>query len=244
MTLEIKALLALRGIHELMFQWNSRLAAESKREGLVRIPASTRTPEVFFAHNGEFRAEPHWHLNAIYRRENERGYSGLEDLWKPGTFRWTLSPGQTAHLACSTEPVELERVLDDLERRRENLDRQTAVVSSEADSRLEMLIRAAESFVVSVPVEVRGTISVKVISQYPWSPARGRSALVGFCRTVPDDGPFGRGTTLLLGLASQIRNGMIPTEYPENGEAPSYQGADVSLWFINAVGEYFGQTER
>ena len=117
-TLEIRALLALRGIHELMYQWNGRLSAESKRSGQVRIPATTRTPEVFFAHDGEFGADPHWHLNAIYRREDERGYGGLEDLWKPGAFRWTLSPGQTAHLACSTEPVHLERVLGDLERAR------------------------------------------------------------------------------------------------------------------------------
>ena len=108
MTLEIKVLLAPCGIHELMYQWNSRLAAEVKRDGLVQIPASSRTPEVFLRHDGEFRSEPHWYLNTIYRRENERGYSGLEDLWKPGSFRWTLAPGQTVHLACSMEPLELK----------------------------------------------------------------------------------------------------------------------------------------
>jgi predicted glycogen debranching enzyme len=242
-TLEVKTLLALRGIHELMFQWNSRLAAESKRNGLVRVPASARTPEVFFAHNGDFRAEPHWYLNAIYRRENERGYSGLEDLWKPGIFQWTLSPGQTAHLVCSTEPVELDRVLGDLERTRENLDRQTSVVISDADTRLEMLVRAAESFVVNAPGESYSERPVKVIAQYPWSPASGRAALVGFCGLFLTTGRLEEGRILLLGLAAQMRNGMIPTEYAENGEAPTYHGADVSLWFINALGEYFAQSE-
>jgi predicted glycogen debranching enzyme len=242
-TLEIKALLALRGIHELMYQWNGRLTADSKRDGLVRIPASTRTPEVFFAHDGEFRAEPHWHLNAIYRRENERGYSGLEDLWKPGSFRWTLSPGQTAHLTCSTEPVELVRVLSDLEKVRENLDRRTSVVTTEVDSRLEMLVRAAESFVVRAAVETSGERSVEVIAQYPWSPPGARAALIGFCGLFLTTGRLEEGRDLLLGLAAQLHNGMIPTEYPESGEAPTYQGIDVSLWFINAVGEYFGQTE-
>jgi predicted glycogen debranching enzyme len=242
-TLEIRTLLALRGIHELMYQWNGRLTAESKRNGHVRIPATTRTPEVFFAHDGEFRFEPHWHLNTIYRREDERGYGGLEDLWKPGAFRWTLSPGQTVHLACSTEPVELDRVLGDLDRARENLDRQTSVVNSEADTRLEMLIRAAESFVVSVPAETPAERSVKVIAQYPWSPAGGRAALMGFSGLFMITGRRDDGRALLLGLAAQMRNGMIPTEYPESGEAPTYQGVDTSLWFINAIGEYFGQTE-
>jgi len=242
-TLEVKTLLALPGIHELMFQWNSRLAAESKRNGLVRVPASTRTPEVFFAHNGVFRAEPHWYLNAIYRRENERGYSGLEDLWKPGTFQWTLSPGQTAHLVCSTEPVELDRVLGDLERARESLDRQTSVVTSDADTRLEMLVRAAESFVVSAPGESYSQRPVKVIAQYPWSPASGRAAARRFCGLFLTTGRLEEGRILLLGLAAQMRDGMVPTEYSENGEAPTYHGADVSLWFINALGEYFAQSE-
>jgi predicted glycogen debranching enzyme len=242
-TLEIRALLALRGIHELMYQWNGRLYGESKRDGQVRIPATTRTPEIFFAHDGEFRAEPHWHLNAIYRREEERGYAGLEDLWKPGVFRWTLSPGQTAHVVCSTEPVELEGVLHDLERERESLDRRTSVVNSDADNRLEMLVRAAEAFVLNFPGEAPGERSVKVIGHYPWASASGRAALVGFNGLFMVTGRRDEARSLLMGMASQLRGGMIPTEYPESAEAPTYQGADVSLWFVNAVGEYFAQTE-
>jgi predicted glycogen debranching enzyme len=242
-TLEIKALLALRGIHELMYQWNSRLAAESKKNGTVRIPASSRTPEVFFAHDGEFRAEAHWYLNTIYRREDERGYSGLEDLWKPGSFRWTLSPGQTVHLACSTEPIELGRVLGNLEKAREDLDRQTSVVSSQADARLEMLVRAAESFIVGDADKASAERSVKVITQYPWSAPGGRAALVGFSGLFLTTGRLDDARILLLGMAAQMRNGLIPAEYPENGGWPTYLGADTSLWFINAIGEYSAQTE-
>ena len=248
-TLEIRALLALRGIHELMYQWNSRLAAEPMRGGLVKIPASSRTPELFFAHDGEFRAEPHWHLNAIYRREDERGYSGLEDLWKPGTFRWTLSPGQTVHLACSTEPVALERVLSELDRARENLDRQTAVISTDSDRRLEMLVRAADSFVLSIPElnspdqAAAAAPTVRVINQYLWSPAGTRAALMGFDGLFLTTGRFAEARAMLMDLASQIRIGMVPTEYPENGDSATYQGADISLWFVNAVGEYFTTVE-
>ena len=120
----------------------------------MRIPATTRTPEVFFAHDGEFRFEPHWHLNTIIAARTSGATAASKICGSPGAFRWTLSPGQTVHLACSTEPVELDRVLGDLDRAAsENLDRQTSVVNSEADTRLEMLIRAAESFVVSVPAE-------------------------------------------------------------------------------------------
>jgi predicted glycogen debranching enzyme len=237
-TLEIKALLAMRGIHELMYQWNSRLAPEVKRNGVIRIPASTRTPEVFLAHDGEFRSEPHWYLNTIYRRENERGYSGLEDLWKPGSFRWTLVPGQTVHLACSTEPMELAQVCGCLERDRENFDRQTVIVRSEAEGQLETLLKATGAFVVNSPAEPPAEPAVQVISQYPWAAPNGRTALMGFSGLFLVTGRLGEGRSLLTSLAGQIRDGLVPTDFPESGEGPSYNGADTSLWFINAVGEY------
>lgn len=242
-TLEIKALLALRGIHELMYQWNGRLAAEVKRDGLVRIPASTRTPEVFLAHDGEFRAEPHWYLNTIYRREDERGYSGLEDLWKPGSFRWTLAPGQTVHLVCSMEPVELKCVCTDLERARENFDRHTAIVRSEADEELETLLKAADAFVVSSTAEPPAQGAANVISQYPWSSPSGRTALIGFNGLFLVPGRLDEGRSLLVSLAAKLQDGLIPTDFSETGAAPDYNGADTSLWFINAVGEYFRLTD-
>lgn len=235
-TLEIKALLALRGIHELMYQWNSRLAAEIK-PGLVRIPATSRTPEVFFIHDGEFRAEPHWHLNTIYRRENDRGYSGLEDLWKPGSFKWTLSPGQTVHLVCATEPTELARVCGELDRARDEFDRHTAIVASESDDRLQMLARAAESFVVTLPGETAGERSVFVIKQYPWSACSGRAGLIGFRGLLMIPGRTEEGKALLFGLAAQMRGGRVPTDFTETGE-PTFHGADTSLWFVDALGEY------
>jgi predicted glycogen debranching enzyme len=241
-TLELKPLLALRGIHELMYQWNSRLSAEWKKSGLVRIPASTRTPEVFFAHDGEFRAEPHWYLNTIYRREDERGYSGLEDLWKPGTFRWTLSPGQTVHLACSAEPVELSRVCGDLDKARDEFDRRTSIVTTESQDRLETLLRAAESFVTESLAEGSLDRAVQVISQYPWGSANGRTALAGFSGLFMVTGRFDEGRALLHWLAAQMRNGLVPTDFSEFGEPPVFNGADTSLWFVNAVGEYYRHT--
>src|SRR5437667_7236675 len=49
--LELRPLLALRPIHDLMYQWNGRLDAEEKSPaGHHRVPPTSRTPEVFFAH--------------------------------------------------------------------------------------------------------------------------------------------------------------------------------------------------
>ena len=49
-------LFALRGIHELTYQWNGPLLAQTLSAGNHRVAATSRTPEVFFAHDGTFRA--------------------------------------------------------------------------------------------------------------------------------------------------------------------------------------------
>jgi predicted glycogen debranching enzyme len=242
--LELRPLLALRGIHELNYQWNGRLAGETRRDGQVRIAATSRTPEVFFAHDGDFRAEPYWYLNAIYRKEQERGYAGLEDLWNPGVFRWTLSPGQTAHLVCSAEPVQLERALGELGRMADDLDRRAAAVAlpdlGQRDENLETLLRAASTYVVTLPPEVPNSVSI--VAQYPWSSPSGRTALMSFTGLLLVPGRFDEAKRVLHGLANAVQEGLVPTEFPENGEAPIYNGADTSLWFIAAVGDYLRYT--
>ncbi len=230
----------MRGIHELSYQWNGRLYAEVRKEGQVRIPATVRTPEVFFAHDGEFRGEPYWYLNSIYRGEEQRGYAGLEDLWNPGVFRWSVSPGQSVHLICSSEPVRVDRVLDELNRAAEELDRGAAASGTPAgedrDETLQALIRAADAFVVKLPSDAPQP--VHVIGQYPWSPPANRAGLVGFTGLFLIPGRLEDGRKYLLSMASQMRDGLIPSELPEDGAPPRYNGADISLLFVAAVGEY------
>jgi glycogen debranching enzyme len=127
-TLEVRPLLALRPIHELSYQWNGKLAAEARGPNGHRVPATTRTPEVFFAHTGAFEAEPNWYLNTIYRREQERGYAGLEDVWCPGVVRFPLQAGQSVHFVCSSDPIDLEACVELAEQQGATASRRATVV--------------------------------------------------------------------------------------------------------------------
>lgn len=241
-SLQVRPLLALRGIHELMYQWNGPLSAQIKSTEQVEIPATSRTPEVFFAHDGDFTSEPHWYLNTIYRREEQRGYAGLEDLWAPGVFHWTLVPGQTVHLVCAAEPVDLDTIRAGLSRASRSLVQDTAWTDAQRDENFDALVRAADAFVVAAPADAAAARTF-VIGQYPWSPASGRAAMMGFAGLFLVPGRIDEGRSLLLGSASLIRGGLFPTEFPEDGGAPRYNSADASLWFINAVGQYFNRTD-
>lgn len=236
--LELRPLFALRGIHELMYQWSGRSPAEPHADGVMRIPPTRHTPEVFFAHDGVFTGEPYWYFNTIYRQEKQRGYRGLEDLWMPGTLRWKLRPGQYVNFAVSTEPLDLAQIVRQIE-----LDDvppvQVAPASPVADVALETLTRAAGAFVLDLPAD---SSAPAVVTQYHWGAPDIREALVGFAGLHLVTGRFDAARQLLLALAQQVRRGLVPTEYSEERGEPLYTAADTSLWFIHAVHNYLRYT--
>ncbi|HUB26149.1 MAG TPA: amylo-alpha-1,6-glucosidase [Tepidisphaeraceae bacterium] len=235
--LELRPLLALRPIHELMFQWHGRLKTETRGPKHLHIGATTRTPEVFFAHNGEFMDLPVWYLNTIYRREQERGYAGLEDLWMPGIVGRRLEPGQTVHLVCSTENVDLDRVLGELGK---DVDRTPANHSGDAET--VELSHAGAIHIVSAPGETAGKRRTAVITHYPWSTPSIRGAMISLTGLFLIPGRHEEARALLESTAELESDGLLPSELPEDSSAPIYHGADVALWFINAVHQYFNYT--
>jgi predicted glycogen debranching enzyme len=210
--LAVRPLLALRSVHSLSYQWNGRLRVETHRKNQIRIPATSRTPEVFIAHDGAFSTSSHWYLNQIYRLEERRGYSALEDLWTPGVVRFALQPGQSTHLVCSAEPIDWPQVMEVPE-----------PVKLPDDPTLRMLTRAAEQFIVH-----RAATSV---AGYPWLEPAPRAQLISFTGMFLVTGRFGDARDVLLNLAALFDRGLL------KGEA-----ADVSLWFINAIWSYWRYT--
>lgn len=259
--LEVRPLFALRGIHELTYQWQAPLTVESvpRAKGqsraaaeCLRIPATGRTPEVFFAHDGVFTPEASWYLNTIYRREQERGYPGLEDLWTPGPVRFKLAPGATVRFACSADSIELAGLA--------SVDAPDVTVDvSSSDATYAALARAAHQFVAFVPRPVDSTNAdadaddhrpavvkalaaaaprVAVVSHYPWAAPSIRLALIAFPGLFLVTGRHAEGRAFLASLAPLLDQGLLPSEFPEEGSTPIYQGADVSLWFVHAVHQY------
>jgi predicted glycogen debranching enzyme len=237
--LQLRPLFALRGIHDLMYQWNGPLVLERLHQDQHRIAATGKTPEVFFAHDGVFEQDPHWYLNTIYRREQERGYAGLEDLWNPGMVRWSLLPGQTVHFICSVDPIDFQSSLDLVNKQGAAA---TLTRGGSADSRnLHALLRAAGQFVLSVP-RSDGKLTEYVAAQYPWSPPSPRHSLVGFCGLFLITQKFSDARIFLLGMVDRLVEGVLPSEFPESSGRPLYNGVDSSLWFVNSVYQYLQYT--
>lgn len=239
--LEARPLLALRSMHDLMYQWNGRLAAENKGKRHHRLPPTTKTPELFFAHDGMFSAAPGcWYLNTIYRREEQRGYGGLEDLWNPGVVRWRLSPGQTVHFVCSTEPIDIHRTLAQLEPQTATLCATMRSMPAQHDTTQALLAASAGAYGCDAVETTQH--SIRLLTGFPWAPPSVRDALIAFPGIFLVTRDFAGAKAMLQSLASQLDRGLLPSGFPENGGEPVYRGADVSLWFINSLWHYLRYT--
>ena len=237
-TLELRPMMALRPIHELMYQWNGRLLTQTLPGNQShRVPPTTRTPEVFFAHDGEFKGQPYWYLNTIYRREQERGYAGLEDLWSPGVVRWTLTPGQTVFFACSTDPINLPETIKTAGEQVTSTHFTMPAPAGSAHEDLDALRRAAKHLLIIPPTDA-ATDRPPVAADFPWSAPNLRDTMIAFPGLLLVTGKFNEARTVLRWMAGKLDGGVMPSELPESGAPPVYQGADTSLWFINAVQQY------
>jgi predicted glycogen debranching enzyme len=245
--LEVRPLFALRGIHEMMYQSSGRLSAQIRSARTLHIGATSRTPEVFIAHDGAFDSHPNWYLGTIYRREAERGYSAMEDVWMPGPIRWKLEPGRSVHLVCSTDPIDFEHVIERAEQLAEDVrlctNREIASANHPntpirlTDSTLQTLICAADQFVASASDHTR-----TVMGGFPWQSVSGRDALISFTGLYLVPRRFAEAKELLTSFLSRVHHGLTPNEFPEDGGSPAYTSADASLWLANGIYAYLKYT--
>ena len=220
---QLRPLMPLRPIHDLTYQFNGRLTVQDRDQHHHRVPATSKTPEVFFAHDGQFTPQPNWYLNQIYRREQQRGYGGLEDLWTPGAIRYHLAVGKQVRFICSTDPIDLRKLKSCGDYGRVPV----------ADSIVKMLCEAAGQFVVRA-----ANRSPAVIAGYPWLGVRTRDALIGFGGLFLVQGRLEEARDFLLSLTARMKNGLMPSEFAEDGTGPVYRSADIVLWFANAAWNY------
>jgi predicted glycogen debranching enzyme len=135
---------------------------------------------------------------------------------------------------CSTEPIDLARAVGAAQKQYEGGPAPAIVADDhKPDEDLVALTRAAEHFVLDVPGK-----RTMLASGYPWSPPNGRDAMISVPGLLLVTGKLAAARAVLEHFASLLDRGLMPSEFPTDGSAPRYGGADVSLWFVHAVREY------
>ena len=89
------------------------------------------------------------------------------------------------------------------------------------------------------PYPAHGEEAVQAcVTAYHWFAPSARATLIAFPGLYLVSGRIRRGGNLLLEISSHLKNGLLPTDFSEDGDEALYHGADVSLWFVAAVFQY------
>lgn len=240
MDLELRPLCTYRDYHaHARGGWSLEVSEEPRGCRVTAFPGAR--PYRVLIEPGDFQPEPDWYWNFYHRAEAERGLDAIEDLFRPGTFRVRLEPGEVVTLIATAESeFELPATAFDQEhKRRRSLLR---AVPSGAPDWVQRLTLAADQFIVRRATpngELRGTT---VIAGYPWFSDWGRDTMIALPGLALATGRTQDAAAILRTFANHVSEGMLPNRFPDGGEEPEYNTVDATLWLFHAIATYLAAT--
>jgi len=251
--LTVKALVNYRDFHATTRAGNWRMSIQPIQAGLRVDAFSGAVP--FYLLSGEASAEAahDWYRDFDLAVERERGLEDHEDHLHAGTFRARLQPGHSVTIVASTEPFPggadfSTRRASEAQTLRETdvLNRWVKAnpeVSREAPAWIRQLVLAADQFIVSGSSPARQELDgLSVIAGYPWFGEWGRDTMIALPGLTLTTGRGEVARSILSTWARLVDAGMIPNRLPEAGSPPEYNTADATLWFLEAMRQYFVAT--
>ncbi len=225
----VRPLLAYRGFHALTkANMDLRVKTWPAPEGF-KIEPYEGMPPLFMqtAAPFTFYPSPDWYYNVEYLLERERGFPYTEDLFMPGEFEISISPGSPAYLSVSPgEPCDA----GDLPAVWQKETARRLAAEERAQTIAGHLCREGEKFIVRDSRNGKG-----IVAGYPWFGAWGRDTMIAlpgltFCAGRPKDG-----MDILIHASRNMKDGLIPNTYAADGVNHSYNSIDASLWYVWAA---------
>ena len=244
----ISALVNYHDFHATTHAGDWRMNIEAVNRG-VRITAFDKAVP-FYLLSAEAACEPQgeWYRDCFLPQEKYRGLDAREDHLLAAVFRATLQPKQGVTLAFSTNGNVLlngDATHQVLEERQRKIVEQWSSAHSQREAApgwVRQLVLAADQFIVkrSLPEEPEGR---SIIAGYHWFADWGRDTMIALPGLTLTTGRADIARQILLAFARYVDRGMLPNNFPDSGSRPDYNTADASLWFFEAVRQYFAATK-
>lgn len=230
--LHVRPFLSGRDYHALHRENSACQLTASESPETVVWQTYPDVPAVHALSNGQYRSEPTWYQQFLYRLEQERGLDCIEDLAAPGRFTWNLDRQEPAILMFAAEGY-----VADLRQESESVAATFARIrSTELQRRRKFpsaLHRAADAYIVR-----RGT-GKTILAGYPWFTDWGRDTFIALRGLCVATGRLDEAGEMLASWAGTVSEGMLPNRFPDHGDRPEFNSVDASLWFVVAVHDYF-----
>jgi predicted glycogen debranching enzyme len=193
-----------------------------------------------------------WQQDFFYPIESFRGLEALDDHYHVANFECTLHPGNLKSIIATTElpgeykPEEILQARIDHERMVIKLGRKefpSAGIPGQntIHEPYHHLLLAADQFIVQ-RWSPDGEEGMTVLAGYPWFSDWGRDTMISLPGLAIVTGRHNVAYEILRTFAKFIDNGMLPNRFPAVGALPEYNTADATLWFFQAINEFYYST--
>ena len=190
--------------------------------------------------------------NMYYLKEEERGFFAEEDLCVPGRYEITIEPKEKKEitvivsLESDIENIEADEVFEKEAQRLEQIvtklikNKKTELTKTEKDKNefLKDLVIASDNFIVLRSEEALHSI----LAGFPWFLDWGRDTAISFEGLLLITRRFDVAKEVLLMLAKDICQGLVPNGYSEKDNTPLYNSADSSLLLFEQINKFMKYT--
>ena len=249
MEMELKALVNYRDFHSLTHARDWRMRIEQVEHGVMVLAFEGATP--FYLKSLAATCEPRheWYLGCYLAEETARGLDDHEDRLFAALFRARLEVGATVTFVATREAnasLDGETARAEHENHAAKLfqlwQEKSEALVSEAPSWLWQLILAADQFIVNrgLPEEPDGR---SIIAGYHWFGDWGRDTMIALPGLTLSTGRPDVARKILLAFSRYVHEGLLPNNFPDAGGEPEYNTVDATLWYFEAIRQYFAASQ-
>ena len=247
LTLNLKALVNYRDRHSTTQSTDLNYEIANSSQQGIKVKASEEAAELYLSGIKERNAiaweiNNEWYKNFALAVEKYRGLNSVENHLYAGNCSVSLDVGESATIVASVSETKELKEKTEIPRGKELIDRFYAKSKFKtAPGWIEQLVLAADQFVVNRPLADVPN-GKTIIAGYPWFGDWGRDTMISLPGLTLTTGRFEVAKVILQTFAKYIDKGMLPNVFPDRGETPEYNTCDASLWYFEAIRDYYAHT--
>lgn len=259
----LKALVNYRDHHGGIKSWGWQMGVDRLTNGVKVTAAAGAVPLYLLSDQAEVLTLHDWYYNFDLAVERYRGLSDREDHLHVATFHLTLLPGTSVTIVASTETSPDLNGSSALKQRQNyeqkllNFWKTDRAFSAKNDPGwLSQLVLAADQFIVSRTVSLPPPAVAPVyphspallngktiLAGYPWFSDWGRDTMISLPGLTLATGRSEIARLILRTFSHYVSQGMLPNRFPDAGENPEYNTVDATLWYFEAIRQYYQITQ-
>jgi predicted glycogen debranching enzyme len=247
--IDFKCLVNYRDFHSFTHAGEWRMRVEPLPGGVQVIAFDGAAPFYLRSADAVCEQRNEWYIGCFFPREQERGLDNNEDILSAALFHAKVEAGASVTLVASTKG---DASLDGVRARAESVEREKELLGSyqlksaatlaSDPAWLPQLLLAADQFIVkrTLPRQIDGQ---SIIAGYHWFGDWGRDTMIALPGLTLATGRPKIARQVLFAFARYVNGGMLPNNFPDAGGKPEYNTVDATLWFFEAVRQYFAETQ-